>query len=165
MANLILDTNLLILFMLGSYSPNDIPSNNYTSSYDKSDFDLLKRILEIQSSICITPQILAELSNQSFKIFYGNKKNKFLEILVNKLTKINEKYIELSELLKETELFYKFGFTDLSIFELAKKGNFVVLTDDHKLHNILEFNKLHSLNFTKLRGQTYFEDDFQQSYI
>ena len=130
MPNLILDTNLLILFMLGSYSPNDISTCNFTTLYNKDDFVFLESYLKIQSSICITPQVLAELSNQAFQIYHGIKRDEFLRKLVDKLDTINEKYIELRYLLKETELFYKFGFTDLSIFELAKNNNYVVLTDD-----------------------------------
>lgn len=155
MAELLLDTNLLILFMLGSYSPQDIPRCKFTSSYNKEDFDLLKNYLKLAPAIYITPHILAELSNQSFQIFNGNKKSEFLKTLVSKLRSMDEKYIKLGELLKEVELFYKFGFTDLSIFELAKREKFVVLTDDHKLHNILAANKLNTLYFTEIRGQAY----------
>lgn len=155
MPNLILDTNLLILFMLGSYSPNDIATCNFTTTYNKDDFVFLERYLIIQSSICITPQILAELSNQVFQIYNGKKQVEFLKKIVDKLSPINEKYIELRDLLKESELFYKFGFTDLSIFELAKNENYVVLTDDRKLHGILSSRKLNSLYFTELRGQAW----------
>lgn len=153
-SNLILDTNLLILLIVGNYDPNFISNCDLTSSYNKDDFQLLKRYLKLQSSIYITPEILAELSNQSF-FLKDPKLRAYQEILVYQLTKIKEKYIPLGILLNNTEMFFKFGFTDLSIYELAKKEGYVVLTDDFKLHNILSTKKINTLSFNHIRGMVW----------
>ncbi|MDO8620963.1 MAG: hypothetical protein Q7R31_01645 [Candidatus Levybacteria bacterium] len=151
MVKLVLDTNLLILYLLGSYRPDMINSCNYTSKYNKDDFTLLKTYINMQSAIHITPHILAELSNQSFFLKEPGL-SEYFEIIIAKLNKMNDDYISLPDLLKNTDLLPKIGFTDVSIYELAKKQNYVVLTDDFSLHQILSSRGLNTLSFAHIQG-------------
>ena len=151
MVKLILDTNLLILYMLGSYRPDMISMCNYTSKYGKDDYLLLKTFINKQSLICITPHILTELSNQSFFLKEPGRSD-FFNVIVRKLSKMDEEYISLNHLLQHTDLLPKIGFTDVSIYELAKKQEYVVLTDDFPLHQILSSRRINSLSFAHLQG-------------
>lgn len=155
MVNIILDTNLLLLYLIGSYDIDLIGANNLTTNYTKNDFKLLKAKLEIQNPIYITPQILAELSNQS-TFFKEPALSEYFGLIIQKLSNFNEGYIKLKDILKNVDLLPKIGFTDVSIFELAKNENFVVLTDDFELYGRLNSSGYNSLNFAQLRGDVWF---------
>src|SRR6266403_239030 len=99
MVKLVLDTNLLILYFLGIYRPEMISSCNFTSNYSKEDFILLKEYIKLNNIIYITPQIIAELSNQSNFLKEPGLKE-YLKLVINELGKIKEDYVPLTDLLK-----------------------------------------------------------------
>src|SRR5258708_682033 len=154
MVNPVLDTNLLILFLLGSYKPNMISGCTYTSKFNKDDFDLLNEFIKNQSAICITPEIIAELSNQSFFLMEPGL-SEYFKVIINKLSGMKEKYIPLTELLKNVDLLHKIGFTDISIYELAKNKDFVILTDDLKLYGFITSQKLNALNWSNIQAKAW----------
>lgn len=45
-AGLLVDTNLLVLFAVGTFNPNRIEHLKRTRQYSKTDFELLLRFLE-----------------------------------------------------------------------------------------------------------------------
>ena len=65
---LLIDTNLLVLLLLGSHRPTleYIRSCNRTSSYDLDDLQRVLLLSQKASKIIVTPQILAELANLTF---------------------------------------------------------------------------------------------------
>lgn len=62
-AGLLIDTNLLVLFAVGSVNRWRIETFKRTREYTKADFDLLLRALENQQPLYTTAHVLAEVSN------------------------------------------------------------------------------------------------------
>jgi hypothetical protein len=60
---LLVDANLLILYTVGSVSPNRIASFKRTRRYEIRDFDLLTATLANFPELYTTPHVLAEVSN------------------------------------------------------------------------------------------------------
>ncbi len=67
MIKLILDTNILLVYLIGCYRPELTSRNSRTSSYDKEDFYSIEKYIE-GKCLVITPYILAEISNLSLYI-------------------------------------------------------------------------------------------------
>jgi hypothetical protein len=62
-AGIIVDTNLLLLLLIGSHNPTLISSFKRTTRYTASDFHLLVETLALFSTLLTTAHILTEVSN------------------------------------------------------------------------------------------------------
>ena len=152
----VVDTDLLILYIIGSCSPDYISKFNRTYQYTIEDFQIINNLLQLFKSIIITPQILSELSNLTFKKV--SKFNKYFATVVNLLRDANERYIHKDDMLLISCL-PKVGFTDLSIIEAAKNNKLLVLTDDFRLTNFLVDAKCDFINLNHIRTELWLRND------
>jgi hypothetical protein len=60
---ILIDSNLMTLFIVGLYDRTFIVRHKNTASYSEKDFDKLSTILLRASSIVVTPNIVTETSN------------------------------------------------------------------------------------------------------
>jgi hypothetical protein len=60
---LLVDTNLLLLYLVGKTNPDRIRNFKRTSRYTVEDFELLDEIMGQFKTLVTTPHILTELSN------------------------------------------------------------------------------------------------------
>jgi len=144
-ACLILDTNILLLFLIGIYDKGYLKycplMTDNGKNYTEEHFDLLEKILKIFiGRIVITPQILAEVNSLSrIRLFKGKKLNEYFPRIIQEIEKWEENYIHFRTLLKEREQVIQFGFTDISIIATAKDKGYAILTDELDLYrNFLE---------------------------
>lgn len=149
---LIVDTNILLLYIVGKFNTEYIKKFRRTEIYNANVFSVISWLISFfDKRIYISPQIISELSNLSPEA--SKKNNKDIEMVVEYfkvfkeiLTKVFfEKYIHKDEILSFPYL-YKYGVTDLSIYKLAKDNNYLVVTDDFKLSNYLKKNNVTSIN-------------------
>src|ERR1044071_4201631 len=63
MPDVILDSNLLVLFIVGKTSPGLIEKHRRLQAYSESDFDLLIEFIAPMSQVIVTPNTLTEASN------------------------------------------------------------------------------------------------------
>jgi len=133
---LIIDTNLLILLLVGYYDIDFIKTCTKTNEYDKSDFIYIASIIkELKPKIIVTPHILTELSNLTFKkMLSGDKFNKYFQEVCALLELADERHIGKDTIMRDSKLLASFGFTDLSIIEAAKKHGYAVITDDNPFY-------------------------------
>lgn len=133
---IILDTNVLVLLLIGTYDPSFIEKCGITSnqSYDCTDYDLLKKIIAYFKKIVITPQVIAELSNLSTSSrskMYGKDLHKYFGVVLHFLETAEENHLKISELLdKEVKIVSTFGLTDLTMLQISRDTNMPILTDD-----------------------------------
>ncbi len=153
---LILDTPVLLLYMVGIYDSDYISSFKRTHQYSKEDFVQVSNIVDSAKELYLTPQILAELSNMSFEI-PGGRLKKYLLNLIKNLSGCKEGYVKMQKLLTKPNLIIKVGFTDLSIIELSKKEKCTILTDDFRFNGIAVASGCKSYNFTQIRGLSWFD--------
>lgn len=150
----IVDTEVLLLLLIGIYDSSIIARCKMTASYTREDHSLLLRILHyFKPQILITPHILAEFSNQSRQGISGDKEAEYLGVIVEKLKNYQEEYISLTALLKVgIKLLSDLGFPDVSTLEAARNQGAVILTADKPLAARAMYLKLPACDFKAVIG-------------
>lgn len=134
---LIVDTNLLILFLMGKYQPEFITQCELTHSqgYTPEDYELLCAILKLFKQIIITPHIVAEVSNLSRLKLKDEKLSHYFKAFVELGNAAKESNVPLKNFLgMELKYIAAFGFTDMALYELAKANKLPIITDDGPLY-------------------------------
>jgi hypothetical protein len=60
---LLIDTNLLVLFTVGSVNPDRIETFKRTSAYNREDYELLVRVMNDFNPLYTVAHVMAEVSN------------------------------------------------------------------------------------------------------
>lgn len=146
---LLIDTNLLVLLVVGSVSATAIAGNKRLSAYTATDYKLLLSFVERFKSLFTTPHILTEVSNL---IGCETKQQQLgLEILKRLVQQMEEVVPASSETMNlYTKSYLKFGLSDASIHRVAT-DRLLVLTDDLDFCYYLQGQNLLALNFNNLR--------------
>lgn len=158
MKGLIIDTNLLLLYFVGCYSPNLIYTCKFTHEYTEDDFKKIKFLVEYFRNIYITPQILAEISNISKKERSCSWFQNYLDLLIKIIKGINEEHIKVKQLLNQPALLKIIGFTDLSLIQLAKKYKLAIITNDRPFYVEARKEQCQITYFTDLQGKEWFSN-------
>lgn len=148
-ATVLIDANLLALWIVGQVSEAEVPHCRRTRHYSIEDYRMLASYLSQFSHVIIIPNIATEASNL-IGTLSGNYLNKAREILSSCLKAWDENYIESSQACEQKE-YCRLGLTDAAIL-LAATKNMEVLTDDFDLYNCLSHKKIPVTNFTHLRA-------------
>ncbi len=138
-ACLIVDTNTLLLFLIGNFDKDYLKECplmlDNGKCYTEKHFDLIQKIVSIFiNKIYITPHILSEVNMLTRKkIKAGGKIKDFFEKIVKQLEKCNEEQVGMEVILRNGGLI-KFGFTDISLVEAASKNEWAIITDEIQLY-------------------------------
>lgn len=136
-AGLLLDSNLFVLWIVGTTDQNLISRHKKTREYDENHFLALALLLTRFRTIIVTPHILTEVSNLSSLIddqLQMTIRETFQSVVRNDLL------IEIevpSKSACEGEAFLELGLTDAVIVNHVNK-NVLVVTDDQLLLKTLE---------------------------
>lgn len=137
----IIDTQVLLLLLIGDFDQSLIGKCNTLSDYDIEDYKKLKQILSYFKSrkIVITPHILAEISNLSRQTFVKKSKRlyEYFYSLIEFLKSVKENNQPMNSFMNmEVHIISDYGFTDLGILEIAKcsDNKLAILTDDIELN-------------------------------
>jgi len=146
----IVDTNLLLLLMVGFFDISRIGRFKRTSRFSAMDFQLLVRFLEPVRRIVTTPHILTEVSNLAGQMDRGLWPRFYLAY-----AKFIQRLDELSDLnakaIVATDLFRVFGLTDAVIAAVGSRS-IRVLTDDLPLASALSGKGINVVVFDVLRN-------------
>ncbi|MGA2114732.1 MAG: PIN domain-containing protein [Bryobacteraceae bacterium] len=147
-AGLLVDTNLLVLLVVGSVNRDRIETFKRTSQYSKADHDLVIRVLGRFRKICTVAHVLAEVSNLTD--LTGAEKVRARNVLRETISLLDE--VEMpSARAAEDRLHQDLGLTDAAIGSVARAHNCSVLTDDLALYLQLTHDGVNAHNFTYLR--------------
>ena len=148
---ILIDTNILLLFLVGSVNQKRIVQFKRTQQFTPEDYQLLLRIINEFSLIITTPNILTEVNSLANQLGEPERSECFTMFarFVENVDFLNEHYIKSQEAVSIGK-FVKFGLTDCGILTLAK-GKYLVLTDDLKLANYLQNVGVDVINFNNLR--------------
>jgi rRNA-processing protein FCF1 len=146
----VVDTNLLLLLFLGSYERKHISQGRLTR-YTPEDFELLVRLLDRFQKIITTPHILTEVSNLSNAIVESERAAYFLAF-ADRLALLSEEYVGSATPMKSR--WAEFGLTDAAIGVIAQ-NKYLVITDDFRLSQKLQFDGIDSLNFNHIRQMAW----------
>jgi len=146
---LLMDTNLLLLLLIGSLSPSRIRIEKVTANqgFDEQDFKQLCDYVGKFQKLVSTPHILTEVSNHADKI--KSNRGQLIQQFISLIETLDERS-EKSELLARTDAFPRFGLTDAAISHLADEA-FVVLTTDFPLSGFLRKKGVYVINFNHVR--------------
>lgn len=147
---IIVDSNIMLLFLVGCYDINYINMFKRTMKYTTEEYYFVRDLLTTyyyKDKVYTSPHILTELSNLS-KI-EGDRRSKYFNFFTKILNNTCEIYIEKNKILEFKEL-PKFGITDIGIFKIAKEKNLLVLTDDFRLSSYLLDNCINTLNLRNI---------------
>ena len=151
---IIIDTNLLILLLVGIYDINFINKFKVAQKYFKEDYNILYNFIHNFNTIFITPHILTELSNLSMKM-NDNEFKKYITYFIEILKESKEINIEKNNILSHKSI-TKLGVTDIGIMIASENNGYLFITDDFPLANISESKGLPVINFNHLREYNWF---------
>lgn len=145
---ILIDTNILLLWLVGSTNKARITKFNRTQIFVPEDYELLIDIFQTFQKVLTTPNILTEVSNLINQLGEPEKSQCF-SIFARDIVQLDEIYTE-SHTIAATDKFTKFGLTDCGIAALAI-GKYLVLTEDFKLANYLQTIGIDTVNFNNIR--------------
>ena len=143
MRDVIIDTNIFILFLVGQINENRIKNYMRNSLYTKEDYYFLLSVLADYDRIITSPNILTEVDNILNRIG-GEDKYKYLVLVKTMYKQTIEKYIK-TEMITQNWYFDSLGITDSSILMMAKNCELLIsgdssLCDHAKSLNIKTFD-------------------------
>jgi hypothetical protein len=151
-AAIVLDSNLLLLLVVGRLDLGRIEKFSRTSMFTKKDFETLKHLISNFTRIVTTPNVLTEVSNFVGQLENPARKQCF-ELLSNIIAVVEERFIA-SEDATADRTFLRLGLTDATISRLADSP-FPVLTTDFDLWRSLSDRGIDALNFNHIRAQAW----------
>jgi len=150
-ARLLVDANLLVLWVVGSVNRNRIETFKRTSNYTKTDYDFLRRVLASFETHYTVPHVLAEVSNLTD--LPGAERQQARSFLKEAISLLTEAEIP-SARAAEDVLYPELGLVDAAISVVAHARNCTVLTDDRDLYLRLSHDEVDVINFTHLRRKS-----------
>src|SRR5262249_40593359 len=133
-AGLLIDTNILLLYFIGSFDSALISRFKKTQQFVVEDYRTLLLLIRQFQKIVTTPNILSEVSNLSGQLPEQAKeplRSSYFKKFAEQLSILDEHYLQSRQVANDT-YFLKLGLTDVAISHLAR-GKYLVLTDDFRL--------------------------------
>lgn len=146
---IIIDTNIMLVYIVGTYDVKYIPDFKRTSKYCADDYRFVCSVLSCFNRKVITTHILAELSNLSMQI-QDNRLVTYFNVFREFLEDIGENHISKDRILA-LPLLPKLGVTDLGILEIVKKFRYLTFTDDFRMSNYIRDMGIDVLNLNDIR--------------
>ena len=144
-----MDTNLLVLLLIGRVNTGRIARFKRTQDFTVEDFGMLHSLIEwFGEPMYVTPHVLSQVSDLTD--LSGYEKELMNILFRNLAAKATERHTQASELVKNS-FFNGFGLADASIAEVCKK-NILVITADVKLQIALGLSGRDALNFNHVRS-------------
>ncbi len=144
----ILDTNLLLVYLIGRYRLELIGQFKRTQKYSETDFTIVRDMVRYFVRVVVTPHILAEVSNFSRQLQEQHQSGCARE-LARIVDEAKEEFVPAKEICAVPG-FASLGITDAGI-EKSAAGRYLVVTDDFPLSNRLQKNAVDAVNFYHLR--------------
>lgn len=149
---LLIDTNLLLLYIVGAYDPGQIEGFGRTEQFDPDDFAVLYSFVQRFDPVVTTPHVLTETSNLLGGLS-GRVRAGCFDLLRKSISLMREHHAPATTIAADPG-FAPFGITDAAIAE-ASPGVYLVLTDDLPLYGYLSSRGVDVLNFNNIRPYTY----------
>lgn len=143
----LVDTNLLVLFLVGLVNKRRVPEFKRTQNFTIEDFDTLSRLITWFGRLITTPHVLSQFSDLTE---LPGKDLKTIRSLYSKLVEQMEESYDPSRLLITHDLFSRLGLTDAAIATVCSRGILVLITDLN-LQQALQQRGADALNFNHLR--------------
>lgn len=153
-SGVLVDTNLLLVYIVGLYDTVTgyrlVNTFKYTKGdYGAGDFDVLLAFLKEFDVLVTTPHILAEVSNSIVGELTDPAKDLCLGLIQKTIPTFQEHHVPAKNLLAE-EQFRTYGVADIGILRTAA-GRYLVLTDDYSLSSYLNKIGIDTLSLPEIK--------------
>ncbi len=145
-----IDTNALIVIILGLIDTRLIGQHKRTSIYEEQDFHDLMAVIETFDKLVVLPNVWTEVDNLLNK-FGGERKYQYVTKTCETMKAASEKFIE-SILGTESDGYYNLGLTDSLLLELAKDCD-LLITSDSSLSDFAVANNIKVFDTVKNRNE------------
>ena len=140
----LVDANLLVLYLVGKVNKNRIPTFKRTQGYTARDFVLLAGLIGHFGRAFTTPHILSQVSDLS--ALPGKELKAIRHCLKAEVEMMEERYDESRMVVKDAA-FEPLGLADAAIVALCRRP-LLVLTADLALYLALQRRGADAINFT-----------------
>ena len=144
---LLVDTNLLLLLIVGLYDRRRVASFKRTSAYTLDDFQRIGWLVKQFTQLWTTPNILTEVDNLGRQLPTREWKN-FSTSLKELCLKMKEENVS-SSIVVACPTFDRLGLTDSATLSL--KQSFLIISDDFPLYQEALRQGYDAINFNHLR--------------
>lgn len=141
------DTNLLVLYLVGKVNKRRIPHFKRTQNYTIEDFDLLERLISWFGGIVTTPHVLSQTSDLAVP---ADKELKAIRARFRSVIEDMTEQFDEGRVLVTDASFDRLGLADAAIAAVCQSGR-LVLTDDLDLQVTLASRGADALNFNHIR--------------
>ncbi len=149
---IIIDSNSLVVLIIGLIDENLISKHKRTSIYTKDDFYKLLNSIGDFKNLLVLPNIWTEVDNL-LNNFQGNQKRDYIFKIREIISNSTEKYLETKFGL-ESQYFERLGLTDSLILELSKDCKFII-TSDSKLSDYASANGILVYDMIQRRNEDF----------
>jgi hypothetical protein len=150
MRSVLLDTNLLVLLVVGLYDKRLIGNHKRTNTFTVEDFDLLVESIEGYEMLWVTSHCLAEVSNL-LKHTHESQAKELLIVLKQFISDKKESHVP-KEIIFKNNYFNRLGIADTGIIIKSKRVS-CVLTVDFDLYTEIARLGYNVINFNHLRTE------------
>ena len=144
--SLLLDSNLLLLFLIGTFQRDRIPVFKRTAHFTAEQFDTLLNVSTHFQKIVTTPHLLTEVSNLANSL-PEYLKGDWSDHLAEQIPSMTEILDPAFEIIRESA-FNPFGIGDAAVQKASAEA--LVLTEDYRLSGYLRSLGIPVLNFSDI---------------
>ncbi|MFC3415767.1 PIN domain-containing protein [Algoriphagus hitonicola] len=144
------DTNALILLIVGLIEKSLIASHKRTSIFESDDFENLAFLIGDLGKIVTTPNVLTEVDNLLNNFQKGHRWDYYL-VIRELIAKSTEKFLESKKII-DFDSFFEVGLTDSGVLEICKNCNFLI-TGDSKLADYPNAYGIKVVDLVKIRNE------------
>lgn len=143
----LVDTNLLVLLLVGTVNRQRILNFKRTGDFTIQDYDLLVRLIDLFGKLVATPHVLSQVSDLTD--LTGRELDEARALFKLLVEQLEESY-DPSQSVVGDPMFERFGLTDAAIATVCSRG-VLVLTTDARLQLALQARGFDALNFNHIR--------------
>jgi rRNA-processing protein FCF1 len=126
----LIDTNSLVVLIIGLIDPQLIQRHRRTSIYEEQDFNNLVSFIDDINKLIVIPNVWTETDNLLNNFNRGHKES-YIEQITKIIKLTSEKFLASKTALKSNG-FFELGLTDSLLLEYAKECD-VLITSDSQL--------------------------------
>ncbi len=145
-----IDTNLLLLLVVGHVSRPFIRQHKRLAAFTGRDFDQLSIAVIQADSIVTTPNVMTEVSNLAIQGVLEPYRSQILEVLVTFSGRMIELYRPTADVLRKED-YIQFGLTD-SVWLQILDNDTILMSDDRQLCRAAEARGFVAYHVDDLRG-------------
>jgi rRNA-processing protein FCF1 len=147
---ILIDTNALVVLLIGLIDPRLFKTHDKTSIYEEQDFVDLLDVIGSFDKLIVLPNVWTEADNLLNK-FSGHYKDKYIENLTKVIKGTTEKFLE-SIIATGSGGFYDLGLTDSLLLEYGRECK-LLITSDSTLSDYAIANDIKVYDMKKSRNQ------------